>query len=261
MPTRIELDPEQQVIAIYQTDAANARVDDEGPKRTPLQYIDRILFHSKLPYWRVAAHQPPVRVSIPARSGNGSANLTSATTGWPARHGVRGRGFHLIFLVGTKPRTVDQHTSGDVIPKGYSGSLGWRRMALTLTRGGVQVIDYWSGNHRAQRLYMGYVLLQRADGMPTQAVGATLYDINPGAADPYIRFGNFDTRDNWLRAVAPGAGQFVMMQGPHIYADKGATLIIANASGGFTRRSGAVPISPNAQMPKPPSRVGFRAWA
>ena len=258
MPTRLDLDGRKGVAAIYTTKAKRADQDDNGPVDNPLAHIERVLFHTALPYWRVAAYQPPVAVRTAAR-GPGSGQATFRPGPWPTKHRARGA-LQLVLLLGSKANPVGQHMSGDVIPQGYSGKRDWRRMAATFKSGGVQIIDYWRGTHRARNLFMGYIVLSAESGVPAGGrAGRTVYDINPGAADPYMRIGNFDTRKNYLRGATKTSGQFSLFLDPNIYVAAGAAMVTMNAAGGLTRRPGTI-AKPTLVHPKRPARMRFTAW-
>ena len=253
----IDIEPLNKLVAIYESNITTVDQLDEGPKTNPLAHLDRVIFHSQLPYWRVAAYQQPVRTVLPIRTGRGDALFKPPA--WPARHGVPGSQFHVILLVGKTPRRVTQHSPGDVIPGGYVGRAGWRRMSVTIKTGGVKIIDYWQGGPPTRTLFLGYILLQTAAGMPAAgAANRVLFEINPTGAEPYLRVGNFDTRKDWIRGTQSGE-QFTFFASPHIYVDKDSALVAMTSDGGYVRRPGTV-VKRNLVPPKRPVRVKCKAW-
>lgn len=223
-------------LAVYQlpTGVTDAR-NDPGPLVSPLDHLDRLLFHSQLGYLVVTAYQEPVRVVLPGRSGSGT--LVWRPDAWPSSHGG-GRRSTGILLVGSTQRDAAQHVLGDVTPKGYTGKklARWRRLAITVGRTDCRLAEVWqstgpSDGVTSEVVYAGYLLVEAVE--PSARQKAIFIGRNRG--QHYIQWKAFDTRKRYL-AVLSGRTGFFAVSGANIAGEKGKGVAITKPGGGIVRR-------------------------
>jgi hypothetical protein len=242
-------------LAVYTRRAGTtSALQDPGPLVSPLDHLDRLLFHSQLGYLVVRAYQQPVRVVLPGRSGSGT--VVWRPSPWPARHGGGSRATGIL-LIGPTQRAAAQHVLGDVTPKGYSGRKGarWRRLAITVGRTDCRLAEVWqtagpADGMTAEVVYVGYLLVEAVD---PQARDRAIF-IGRNRGKPYIQWKSFDTRNRYL-AVLSGRSGFWALAGANIAGKGNKGVAITQPAGGIVRRGP----SPGAVVAAKPPRFRLAA--